>query len=382
VRRRGLGKSAKFDGSWLNSATFGKVLRLTGRDILANLLKALGGIVAVVAVMAAWLWWSHFRMPGTVSSLAIESSDGTLLHGEFYLPHGPSPHPGVVLLAGSGPELAASLDHRGLANAFLKKGFGVLVYDKRGAGRSGGDFDTATYADFVEDGLAAVKALRGRDAIRDDQIGIFGISEGGWFTPEIAFRDGSVRFIINSMASPLSAGETYLWEIRHELIEGGFDDERAIDKILSLRVRIWDYYRDALQAQNPFPDRRATLEAELSDLSGPWLEIFPMRIGDYNLEKYRRWCTDIFYDPMPFLLEMDQPLFATYAGADQNTPTEQSLEVLKMLSEEHEKTIFTRVYPGRRHSLMKWYDIPLSFGYPPDYFSGMSEWAEKQVETE
>ena len=85
-----------------------------------------------------------------------------------------------MILHGSG-RAAGTHDHpayRVHANAFVRKGLAVLVYDKRGTGDSGGDFSTAGYKDFVQDALAAVRFLRSREDIDPLRIGLLGSSEG------------------------------------------------------------------------------------------------------------------------------------------------------------------------------------------------------------
>ena len=49
---------------------------------------------------------------------------------------------------------------------------------------------------------------------------------------QIAARDGQIKFIINRAGSPFSAGKTYLWEIKNELVEEGVGDPELIEQIL------------------------------------------------------------------------------------------------------------------------------------------------------
>ena len=77
-----------------------------------------------------------------------------------------------------------------MANALVRSGFAVLLYDKPGVGQSGGDFEAALYRDFAADGVAAVRYLGGRDDIDAGRIGLLANSESGWFAPEIAHTTG------------------------------------------------------------------------------------------------------------------------------------------------------------------------------------------------
>lgn len=57
-------------------------------------------------------------------------------------------------------------------------GVGVFVYDRRGSGESGGNFFTASLIDLANDALKAIDTLKRRSDVKN--IGIFGVSQGGW----------------------------------------------------------------------------------------------------------------------------------------------------------------------------------------------------------
>jgi uncharacterized protein len=84
------------------------------------------------------------------------SGAGVRLSATMTVPGPASASPGIVLIGGSGPSdrhndgffdlLRDHLAHSGVA---------VLAYDKRGAGRSTGDWATATVDDLAADAAAA-----------------------------------------------------------------------------------------------------------------------------------------------------------------------------------------------------------------------------------
>jgi hypothetical protein len=71
-----------------------------------------------------------------------------------------------------------------------------LSFDKRGTGKSTGDWREAGISELADDVLAAVRFLRQRNDIDPDQIGIEGDSEGGWIVPAVATRDPRIKFIL------------------------------------------------------------------------------------------------------------------------------------------------------------------------------------------
>ena len=87
----------------------------------------------------------------------VQFSSGDIeLTGTLVRPGQPGPHPAILMLHGSGPEPRLELPSRAVVNALVDAGFAVLAYDKRGVDESGGDFESATYADFIDDALAAI----------------------------------------------------------------------------------------------------------------------------------------------------------------------------------------------------------------------------------
>ena len=332
-----------------------------------------------ITVVVGWNWWHHIRIHGETEPLEFSSGDGTVLVGELRLPAGPGPHPAVVLVHGSGPGELSEIDNQYNSNAFLKKGLAVLAYDKRGAGRSSGDFDTATYADFAEDLLAGVRALRARAEIDDDNIGLFAVSEGAWFAPEVAVRDGRIRFVITKSGPPLVAHEVYRWEMRNDLIASGFDDETMIDELLGARTEVWSYYRAAAAVDDPLPGRRADVQARLDALDARVHEVSSISLADFDREKYQRWVTDIYYDPAPWLFKMDVPMLAVFGSDDQNVPTDAAVSALTHLREAAGKDIEIRIYPGRDHYFFRWYNV-LTVGMPSGYFGLVGDWAAERVD--
>ena len=147
-------------------------------------------------------------------------SSGFELSGVLVKPAEEGLFPAVVVLHGSGAESLGGPSYKAAANTLVRSGFAVLLYDKRGVGNSAGDFDTALYSDFVEDAISAVRYLRNRDDIDADRIGLFGNSESGWFTPEIAYRSGNIAFIFNRVGPPLPWIDTVLWEVQNEFVDG------------------------------------------------------------------------------------------------------------------------------------------------------------------
>ena len=127
---------------------------------------------------------------------------GNVLAGTLTMPSNGKVSKIVVLITGSGQqnrnEELQGMNHRPflvLSDWLTRNGIAVLRYDDRGAGKSTGNFLTATTADFADDAEAAVAYIRSRPDLNNLSIGLVGHSEGGMIAPIVAGRNEAVGFI-------------------------------------------------------------------------------------------------------------------------------------------------------------------------------------------
>src|SRR5262249_49857425 len=143
----------------------------------------------------------------TVREEQVNFPSGSLsLAGTLVLPGEPGPYPAVFLFHGSGPQ------ERDLSTArwFAGQGVAALAYDKRGVGGSTGDFRTGPFMDLCDDGLAAVAYLKSRKEINVRQVGVWGLSQGGWLGSLAASRSPDIAFVIAVSGPGVSPGEQML----------------------------------------------------------------------------------------------------------------------------------------------------------------------------
>jgi uncharacterized protein len=79
-----------------------------------------------------------------------------------------------------------------LAAALAARGVASLRYDKRGCGRSGGEWATAGLFTLVDDARDAMAVLRGHTEIDPARIGIVGHGEGAWLALSVAAADPAI----------------------------------------------------------------------------------------------------------------------------------------------------------------------------------------------
>ena len=337
------------------------------------------GLLLVLLGYVGLKAYYHLFYHGNAENVTFQGGD-IQLAGVLVKPATPGPHLGIVLLHGAGSNQTYSKWHfRIHANVFVRQGFAVLSYDKRG---SGGDHRTATFLDLVNDAAAAVAFLRSQSDVVPDQIGLFGLSESGWFTPEIAATVGDIVFIVNRVSPPLPWVTTVLFEVKNDALAAGVS-ETELEEFLTLQARIWQFYVDAAADESVAngPEREA-INTLLADIrKRPRVKDFFIRVlEEYDAELYAAWASKASYDPYPFLTEIDIPMLYIMAGKDVDVPFEQSVAFLEQLNLEFNKDITIKAYPQAGHYLYRWKVFPLEGAYVSGYLDLIGTWAAEQIE--
>jgi fermentation-respiration switch protein FrsA (DUF1100 family) len=349
-------------------------------SVLVRAAKIVGAVVVVVVLVAGFNYARYLVYWGPTESVSYVSG-GVSIACTLALPQRPGPFPAILELLGSGPEVRSDPAYRINATNMVRRGFAVLVCDKRGVGESGGNLEKATFADFAADAAAGVHYLAGRSDIDPDRIGLLTNSESGWYSPQVAADTGQVAFIINRVGSPLPWLDTVLWETRNDLLAAGVTG-RDLDDVLAATARRWRFYievnRDPQLSDGP---ERDAIDAELARLRRDVpaaTDFLPQEAMDYDPEAYAEFAADAAYDPGAYLRQIDIPLLYVLGGKDINVPTKNVVAFLENFRDTYQGTVDLRVYPDLGHALATWRGI-FHGGYTPDYLSFVGQWAESQI---
>ncbi|HEX7026838.1 MAG TPA: alpha/beta fold hydrolase [Gammaproteobacteria bacterium] len=125
-------------------------------------------------------------------------SRGDRLSGSIVFPVDKKIHSAVVFVHGSGEQTRSMW----AAERFAGEGVAALVYDKRGVGKSGGEYESEQSVGeknivlLADDAVSALNALSNHPALKGVPLGLTGISQAGWIVPLAAEKSDAVNFMV------------------------------------------------------------------------------------------------------------------------------------------------------------------------------------------
>lgn len=272
---------------------------------------------------------------------------GVPLAGVLLYPKEDGVYPGIVVLQGAGTSGRSNKWSRLVAETLVKDGYAVLLTDKRGSGKSGGDWRTADFDDLADDALAGVAAIRPLAFVDDDEIGLIGLSQGGHVAP-VAAAKGNVQFVIDFVGSALPMKDTLIHELEQTYRQAGADD--ATVEFLQTMTYASFRYIETGEGWDDYLAIRKTIEENVGE---PAVESWPTTKDDWYWDFWRPLSS---FDPIPYWKTVVEkkglPVFVAYGELDEfdNVPVKDS--VARFAKEIPDGNLTVNVYAGTGHSLM------------------------------
>jgi pimeloyl-ACP methyl ester carboxylesterase len=320
------------------------------------------------------------RIPIRCEEVTFKNGDVTLA-GTLLIPAAKSKgakHSAIVFTHGGGPQLREVF--WGLGYLYAARGFAVLSYDKRGVGKSTGNWGEASFEELAEDAVAAARFLQARTDIAANQIGFWGQSQGGWIAPLAASRFPDAAFAIALSGGGLSPAEQELFDTEYELSKAGYtanevNDALAFQKLKNEIIASPDRWDEYAKARALAKDKKWFRHPGI-DIRGP------EKRDDPFWTHMRRFYV---YDPLPTLQTLNAPLLALFGELDTPEAVKANVRAISQILDQAGRRDYTvKVYPNGRHNLMEVPpDNPDEFvrlkRFPPGLFETMVDWTTTQL---
>ena len=228
--------------------------------------------------------------------------DNLQLSGMFLVPEGEGPFPTVIIIHGSGTSRRNSVWYLSVAQHLQQHGIAVLLPDKRGSEKSGGEWLGASFGELATDTISAIEFVKHQQMFEYSTIGLLGMSQGGWIAPVVAAKTDDVSFVVSMAGSAVTTEEQLLHE-----------------EIYNIAPYTYTFI--------------AKLIAPISARALMKKEFFIPTAG---------------FDPIPYWKDVDVPVFFALGGDDENVPVEASIRRLKENNLNH---FAIKVYPDGGHAI-------------------------------
>jgi len=294
--------------------------------------------------------------PYTEEDVAYDNSSANVrIAGTLTLPKGKGPFPAVLLIVGSGPLDRDETVHFHkpflvLADHLTRQGIAVLRADKRGVGKTNGDFEEATIQDLADDVRAGVEYLKTRREIDPKHIGVLGHSEGGVVGPILASQSSDVGFLVMLAGLGQNNGEIIIFQKTLAAKQQGAD-ENTLALMRSWYERLYAVLRedtDNATAEKKIRALHATLTLDEKDKLG-WPDSgLDREIAD---QLKHHWRCDLRYDPRATLMTVRCPVLALGGDRDVQVPSKENLAIIEEALKAGGNPRFTvREFPGLNHA--------------------------------
>lgn len=261
----------------------------------------------------------------------IEYFNGDVkLAGLLMTPYQNSKSTAVVFIHGSGVSDRDNFWYMHQAHFLAQNGYTVLLPDKRGCGKSGGEWHTASFDDFSGDIVSALNYLSSNKQSELSKIGVIGISQGGWIS-HLVNQNTKLDFVIDVVGSSTTPTEQVKYEVMKEINSSG--------------------------------------APEL--LANPLSIVFAKRARG---KRKIWWEKNGEFDPIPLMEKSKTRTLKIFANEDENVPVNRSLEEMdKLKNRVPDLPLEVKIFEGSGHALI---DKETSW-IRSDYLEYLKSWISK-----
>lgn len=326
---------------------------LSAIKVTSSIKAAVLCILNVSTICACITLGNYAQAEGTKRTDSVDSSEVSYSNGNVTLaatlliPKGPGPFPAAVVIHGSGKSDRGNPWTAAYVNALVKRGVAVLYPDKRGSGKSEGDWITATFLDLADDAIAGVRFLRKSPRINVTQIGVIGFSQGGHIASAAASRSTDIAFAISISGSAVPMMEQIMDEVEKMAEREGLSDDQI--RIVNDINRKAIHY--ALTGVGETDYLNALNDAKAGELKGKRvIEGFPTD-PDHPSRTFIKTIGN--FDPIPYWTKVKVPMLFAYGGNDTQIRVKKSIDRIESTLGENGNNYVILLFRRNGHALFR-----------------------------
>lgn len=258
----------------------------------------------------------------------------------LFKPKAKKKYPIVVLVHGSGMVERSTGYYYSLAYNLAEKGIGVLLYDKRGCGKTTGNYERASFKDLADDVVAGVQYLKARKDLTISKIGLLGTSQGGWVSYIAAKKTKEIQFIVANVGAGVSLFQQDIDRVKYSLQDEGFENS-TIDSAVNYTSNYFNYVTGKLSWQQFLPMLKLASNSTYADFV-----FLPQKDKD---EDYLWWSKND-YDPAVDLSSIHCPLLSLFGEKDVFVPPASNEKLMRNYLTKAGVYFQIKVFPNCGHS--------------------------------
>ncbi|WP_298760600.1 alpha/beta fold hydrolase [uncultured Psychroserpens sp.] len=265
--------------------------------------------------IVAFFWNSSFSQEFQFTKKETSFKNGDItLYADVYTPNNPKKEKiGIAIIQGAGKSDRSNVWSFLNAEFLAENGYYVLLPDKRGCGKSEGDWKQTSFFELADD--AAISAAHLKKLMGLEKVGLMGLSQGGKIAPMAASKIKSdINFVIDIVGSAKPISEGIIYEMTQTAMEDGLNPEE-IKEMLGLHVLLDEYIFSEERNFKPLKQKLEELKkstwskfaAEYPNTSDSW-------VWDFAKNNYA-------IDIMDYWSVLKQDVFFAFGANDHNVAT-------------------------------------------------------------
>jgi alpha/beta superfamily hydrolase len=338
--------------------------------------------------------------PYISEEIEFENADKSIHFGAVLTrPDSNGPFAAAILITGSGQQDrdATIMGHKPfaiIADHLTKNGFAVLRMDDRGVGKTTGNPEKATSADFSMDIMSAMDYLKTRSEIDPNRIGLIGHSEGGLIASIVLTRRKDVAFVI-SLAGPGIKGADILAEQAEYILSKDGIDPGVAKSYSHLYRKIIGYSLTEEEKATAVEKTWIAYQKWKTDLSNTQLEELGFKNDEAARKIFNNLMEGLYLPWMQYFNNSSasvnfkkaySPVLALNGSADIQVTAERNLAAIKKaLQKSKSRNYEIKEMPGLNHlfqhcitcSVNEYGQLEESFA--PEVLEIMTQWLKKTI---